>query len=108
VVASGYPPLTVGGIQGALVAEICRALDGIPLAIELAAGSVSAFGLPENGGWPEQQNRTAMAGQAHGSVPTSAGCDARLSYHLLNDGERRCCAGCRRSQAISPLKRREG
>ena len=88
VVASGYP-LTLDGMQSPLVAEICRALDGIPLAIELAAGSVSAFGLREtaarlNSGiellW--QGRRTAPS--RHQTL--SATLD--WSYHLLSDGER--------------------
>ena len=31
--------------EAPFVAEICRKLDGIPLAIELAAGQVAALGL---------------------------------------------------------------
>jgi DNA-binding winged helix-turn-helix (wHTH) protein len=44
--ASGYS-FELNDTDSLWVAEICRRLDGIPLAIELAAGSISAFGLRE-------------------------------------------------------------
>ena len=87
VVASGYP-LTLGGIQGPLVAAICRALDGIPLAIELAAGSVSAFGLQETAA--RLNSRIELLWQGRRTAPSrhqTLGATLDWSYHLLNDGE---------------------
>jgi len=76
--------------DASLVAEICRKLDGIPLAIELAAGRVEAFGLATTLAlldsrlrlsWPGR--RTALA--RHGSL--SAALD--WSYDLLSADEAR-------------------
>jgi predicted ATPase/DNA-binding winged helix-turn-helix (wHTH) protein len=44
LVASGYP-FQESDDSAAVVSEICRKLDGLPLAIELAAGSAGAYGL---------------------------------------------------------------
>ena len=88
VVASGYP-LTLGGMQGPLVAEICRALDGIPLAIELAAGSVGAFGLRETAA--RLNSRIELLWQGRRTAPSrhqTLGATLDWSYHLLSDGER--------------------
>jgi predicted ATPase/DNA-binding winged helix-turn-helix (wHTH) protein len=44
LLASGYP-FKEAKDSAAIVSEICRKLDGLPLAIELAAGSAGAYGL---------------------------------------------------------------
>ena len=88
VVTSGYP-LTLGGAQGMLVAEICRALDGIPLAIELAAGNIGAFGLQETAA--RLNSRIELLWQGRRTAPSrhqTLGATLDWSYDLLNDGER--------------------
>jgi predicted ATPase/DNA-binding winged helix-turn-helix (wHTH) protein len=67
------------------VAEMCRKLDGIPLAIELAAGQVAALGLKNT------LARLELLKLAHRSaVARHQTLKATLdwSYNLLSDGER--------------------
>jgi predicted ATPase/DNA-binding winged helix-turn-helix (wHTH) protein len=67
------------------VAEMCRKLDGIPLAIELAAGQVAALGLKN------AVARLELLKLAHRSaVARHQTLKATLdwSYNLLSDGER--------------------
>jgi predicted ATPase len=71
--------------EAPFVAEICRKLDGIPLAIELAAGQVAALGLKNTVArleWLKLSHRTA--------VPRHRTLKATLdwSHNLLSDGER--------------------
>jgi predicted ATPase len=71
--------------EAPLVAEMCRKLDGMPLAIELAAGQVAAIGLKNTVARLELlklSHRTA--------VPRHRTLRATLdwSYDLLSDGER--------------------
>jgi predicted ATPase/DNA-binding winged helix-turn-helix (wHTH) protein len=66
-------------------AEMCRKLDGIPLAIELAAGQVAALGLKNTVARLELlkvANRSAVA--RHQTLKATLD----WSYNLLSDGER--------------------
>ena len=71
--------------EAPIVAEMCRKLDGIPLAIELAAGQVAALGLKNT------VARLELLKLAHRSaVARHQTLKATLdwSYNLLSDGER--------------------
>ena len=78
--------------EAPFVAEMCRKLDGIPLAIELAAGQVAALGLKNTVARLELlklANRSAVA--RHQTLKATLD----WSYDLLSDGERivlRCIA----------------
>jgi predicted ATPase len=71
------------------VAEMCRKLDGIPLAIELAAGQVAALGLKN--AVSRLVSRLALLRLSHRTaVPRHRTLKATLgwSYNLLSDAER--------------------
>jgi predicted ATPase/DNA-binding winged helix-turn-helix (wHTH) protein len=81
--------LDLAGANAAIVAKICRKLDGVALAIELAAGRVEAYGLSQLATlldqrfallWPGQ--RTAPARQK------TLQATLEWSYGLLSDAER--------------------
>ena len=71
--------------EAPFVAEMCRKLDGIPLAIELAAGQVAALGLKNTVARLELlklSRRSAVA--RHQTLKATLD----WSYNLLSDGER--------------------
>jgi predicted ATPase/DNA-binding winged helix-turn-helix (wHTH) protein len=75
--------------EAPLVAEICRKLDGMPLAIELAAGQVAALGLRNT--VARLVSRLELLRLSHRTaVPRHRTLKAALdwSYNLLSDGER--------------------
>ncbi|WP_406857668.1 winged helix-turn-helix domain-containing protein [Alsobacter sp. KACC 23698] len=75
--------------EAAIVAEICRKLDGIPLAIELAAGLVNAYGL--EGTADLLSDRLAVLHQGRRTaLPRHQTLAATIdwSYQLLSPGER--------------------
>ena len=71
------------------VAAICRHLDGIALAIEIAAGQVDAFGIAGLARVLDDRFRLAMQGRRTG-LPRHRTMNTTLdwSYQLLPDGER--------------------
>ena len=75
--------------EAPLVAEICRKLDGIPLAIELAAGQVAALGLENT--VARLVSRLELLELSHRTAaPRHRTLKATLdwSYDLLSDAER--------------------
>jgi predicted ATPase/DNA-binding winged helix-turn-helix (wHTH) protein len=76
--------------EGQLIADICRKLDGIPLAIELAAGRVGAFGLATTLAMLDSRLRLSWPGRRTAPprhVTLSAALD--WSYDLLSADEAR-------------------
>jgi len=83
------PDFAPSGDTMAAVAEICRRLDGLPLAIELAAGPVAALGAKNAAA--RLVSRLAPLNLGHRTViPRQQTIKATLdwSYNLLSDGER--------------------
>src|SRR6478672_2672522 len=75
--------------EAPFVAEICRKLDGIPLAIELAAGQVAALGIKNT--VARLMSRPELLRLSHRTaVPRHRTLKAALdwSYDLLSDAER--------------------
>jgi predicted ATPase/DNA-binding winged helix-turn-helix (wHTH) protein len=75
--------------NASIVAEICRKLDGIALAIELAAGRVSAYGLRETAALLDNRLRLLWHGRRT-ALPRHQTLSATLdwSYDLLTEPER--------------------
>ncbi|AWL98978.1 ATP-binding protein [Bradyrhizobium amphicarpaeae] len=101
--AQTYPALqlfleraTAGGAQillddanAAIIANICRKLDGMALAIELAAGRVEAYGLEQTAALLDERLNLVWQGQRT-APPRQKTLHATLdwSYSLLSDTER--------------------
>jgi predicted ATPase/DNA-binding winged helix-turn-helix (wHTH) protein len=75
--------------QAAVVAHICRRLDGVPLAIELAARRVEAYGLEQTAALLDQRLTLLWQGP-RSALPRQRTLQATLdwSYELLSDVER--------------------
>ena len=88
VAASGVH-LDLNNSDAVIVANICRKLDGLALAIELAAARVEAFGLHQTAALVEE--RLALLWQGHRTAPPrQQTLKAMLdwSYELLTDLEK--------------------
>jgi len=73
-----------------IAAGICRRLDGIPLAIELAAGRVDIFGLSKTASLLDDRLNLSWVGRRT-ALPKHQTLNAALewSYDLLDDAEKR-------------------
>ncbi|MGE0006278.1 MAG: winged helix-turn-helix domain-containing protein [Parvibaculaceae bacterium] len=87
-VASGAR-LDLDAADAAVVAGICRKLDGVPLAIELAAGRVAGHGLRKIAALLDERLTLSWRGQ-RAAPPRQKTLQATLdwSYWLLSDFER--------------------
>jgi predicted ATPase/DNA-binding winged helix-turn-helix (wHTH) protein len=81
--------LTLSDADAVIVARICRKLDGVPLAIELAAGRVGTYGLEQTAALLEERLSLLWVGQRT-APPRQQTLKATLdwSYGLLSDPER--------------------
>lgn len=82
-------PITLSDADAPIVAEICRRLDGIALAVELAAGRVSVFGIRGTADLLEKQLALAWRGRRT-ALPRHQTLSATLdwSYSLLSEDEK--------------------
>jgi predicted ATPase/DNA-binding winged helix-turn-helix (wHTH) protein len=88
--AASGAPLDLNDTDAVIVANICRRLDGVALAIELAAGRVEAYGLRQTAALLEERLSLLWTGQRT-APPRQQTLKATLdwSYELLTDLERR-------------------
>jgi predicted ATPase/DNA-binding winged helix-turn-helix (wHTH) protein len=87
--ASADPSFTLTPRNAGVVADICRSLDGIPLALELAAARLTVLSL--NQIRDRLDNRFAvLKRESHTSMPRQRTLEASVdwSYDQLSDGER--------------------
>ncbi|TWT10668.1 winged helix-turn-helix domain-containing protein [Reyranella sp. CPCC 100927] len=86
--AAGGARLTFNDADASVVADICRKLDGVALAIELAAGRVGAYGLQQTAALLDQRLTRLWPGQRT-APPRQKTLQATLdwSYALLSDVE---------------------
>src|SRR6266566_4887333 len=80
----------LGDADAPIAAGICRRLDGIPLAIELAAGRVDIFGLSKTASLLDERLNLSWVGRRT-AVPRHQTLNAALewSYDLLGEAEKR-------------------
>ena len=88
-VAASGAELELGDAEAAIVARLCRKLDGVPLAVELAAGRVGTYGLRHTVALLDQRLALLWQGQRT-APPRQQTMQATLdwSYRLLSEVER--------------------
>jgi non-specific serine/threonine protein kinase len=86
---SALPSFALGDLNAATVAELCRRLDGIPLAIELAAARVRALSVEQIAARLNQRFQL-LTGGSRVALPRQQTLRATVdwSYSLLSEPER--------------------
>ncbi|MGY4354021.1 putative ATPase [Bradyrhizobium sp. i1.7.7] len=86
---AGGAQIALDDVNAAIVAGICRKLDGMALAIELAAGRIEAYGLEQTAALLDERLNLLWQGQRT-APPRQKTLQATLdwSYGLLSDTER--------------------
>ena len=82
------PTFGLDGDNAGLVAEICRRLDGLPLAIELAAARANVFGLPELLSVLERRFALLLGEERPTDASRALGTLLAWSYDLLHADEK--------------------
>jgi predicted ATPase/transcriptional regulator with XRE-family HTH domain len=87
---AGDPAFTLGDRDAPIVAEICRRLDGIPLAVELAAARVRTLALPQLARKLDERF-AILTGGNRAALPRQQTMQALIdwSYDLLTPNEQR-------------------
>jgi predicted ATPase/DNA-binding SARP family transcriptional activator len=85
------PGFSLAEGNAAAVGEICRRLDGIPLALELAAARVNALTVGQLAARLDDRFRL-LSGGSRGALPRHRTLQAAIewSHDLLSEAERRC------------------
>ncbi|MDQ6669810.1 MAG: helix-turn-helix domain-containing protein, partial [Chloroflexota bacterium] len=89
---SAQPGFTLDAWSAPLVAEICRRLDGIPLALELAATRVRALGVDGLAARLDDRFRLLVGGRTAPARQHTLRATLDWSYDLLGAPERRLLA----------------
>ncbi len=88
--AAVQPGFGLSEATAAAVAQICRRLDGLPLAIELAAAGVNAFGVEQIAARLDDRFRLLTHGSRTASTrQQTLGAVVSWSYGLLGDTQQR-------------------
>jgi len=87
--AAAHPSFVVDSTNATFVAEICRRLDGIPLAVELAAARVTSMGTGEIAALLDDRFRLLTGGRRRGiERHHTLRATIEWSYALLGERER--------------------
>jgi len=92
--------LELGDADARIVASICRKLDGVALAVELAARRVETCGLPQTATLLDQQLTLGWQGANGAAAPEDAASHARLEFRAPHRTGTHCASPARHIRRI--------